>query len=731
MRISRGQALKAGSPSTQRTSAARNLRVLALAIAALCGTLVVDASAATGSGEAAFATLAHPTLLRQGDAVIGALPMATPIHVEVALKLRNKDVLDAFIASNAKNQASGIAPKIMTSEQFLANHAPTQVQAQAVANYLTSRGFKNVVIAPNRLLVSADGTALTARNAFMTTFAQVRTRDGRIAYANTQDAHVPLVLGDTVLAVVGLQDVKVPQASVQRADAAHMMTSTMVGHNPTEFASIYGGTGVVTAAGVTIGLITQGNLTQTIADLNTFTSQNSLATVTTQTVNTGGTGSDTSQTATWDVETQDIVGMAGGQVGKLVFYNVPTLSDASLTADLNTAVSANAAKIISVAFYECETTALNDGSAAADDAILETAVAQGQTVAVAAGDHTNRVNGSLGADQCNNGGTTPAWPASSQYVIAVTGSSLFVYPSTTTYQYESVWDSTGGSPSTFEPMPAWQQFLVGMNFPSVTTRAAADVSFDANPNSGAKIVLDGAPAQVGGTALSASLFSGLWARVIAVRGTDLGFAAPMIYGELLGRDRHDIKAGANGGLGQAAEPGYDMPSGLGSINLGSAINRLTVLQLFGNTGFETGKAAPWIATMGAINNKPAEPPHSGNWDVWLDGKGVAEAQSLWQQVTIPSGYAKATLGFYLHIDTAESTTTLANDHLIVRVLNSSGNQLVQLAEYSNLDAASGYTLHTFDMSPYIGQTISVKFTGNENASLQTSFVLDDITLTTQ
>jgi hypothetical protein len=35
------------------------------------------------------------------------------------------------------------------------------------------------------------------------------------------------------------------------------------------------------------------------------------------------------------------------------------------------------------------------------------------------------------------------------------------------------------------------------------------------------------------------------------------------------------------------------------------------------------------------------------------------------------------------------------------------------------------------MTPYIGQTVIVKFTGSEDSSLQTSFVLDDVTLTVQ
>jgi len=48
-----------------------------------------------------------------------------------------------------------------------------------------------------------------------------------------------------------------------------------------------------------------------------------------------------------------------------------------------------------------------------------------------------------------------------------------------------------------------------------------------------------------------------------------------------------------------------------------------------------------------------------------------------------------------------------------------------LASYSNLDHASGYALRSFSLAPYIGQTITLKFTGSEDNTLQTSFVIDD------
>jgi hypothetical protein len=59
------------------------------------------------------------------------------------------------------------------------------------------------------------------------------------------------------------------------------------------------------------------------------------------------------------------------------------------------------------------------------------------------------------------------------------------------------------------------------------------------------------------------------------------------------------------------------------------------------------------------------------------------------------------------------------------VLNSSGTVLATLHTYSNLDHNSGYTQHSFSLSAYAGQKITLKFTGAEDYELQTSFVVDD------
>jgi PKD repeat protein len=148
-------------------------------------------------------------------------------------------------------------------------------------------------------------------------------------------------------------------------------------------------------------------------------------------------------------------------------------------------------------------------------------------------------------------------------------------------------------------------------------------------------------------------------------------------------------------------------------------------QLLGNPGFETGTAAPWSATSGVIADKSAEPPHSGSWDAWMDGYGTTHTDTLSQKVTLPSGCTNYNLNFWLHINTAETSTTTQFDTMTVQVLNSSGTVLSTLHTYSNLDHNTGYAQRSFSLAPYAGQTITLKFTGKEDFELQTSFVVDD------
>jgi len=158
-------------------------------------------------------------------------------------------------------------------------------------------------------------------------------------------------------------------------------------------------------------------------------------------------------------------------------------------------------------------------------------------------------------------------------------------------------------------------------------------------------------------------------------------------------------------------------------------------QLLLNPGFESGVATPWTMSTGVLCSNggsgcTGQTPHGGTWFAWMNGYGSAHTDSVSQAVTITAGKTSASLAFWLHIDTKETGTT-AYDKLTVQVLSSTGTLLKTLATYSNANAATGYALKTFDLSAYIGQKVTIKFSGTEDASLATSFILDDITLTVQ
>jgi hypothetical protein len=151
-------------------------------------------------------------------------------------------------------------------------------------------------------------------------------------------------------------------------------------------------------------------------------------------------------------------------------------------------------------------------------------------------------------------------------------------------------------------------------------------------------------------------------------------------------------------------------------------------QLLGNPGFESG-TAPWTATSGVITNSSSEPARTGSFKAWLDGYGSSHTDTLAQTVSLPAGCTTYSLSFWLHIDTAETTTTTRFDTMTVAVLNSSGSVLATLATYSNLDHNTGYAQRSFSLAAYAGQTVMLKFTGTEDSTLQTSFVVDDTNLT--
>lgn len=577
----------------------------------------------TGNGFSTLVMTGHPSI---NTTQIAPLEASRPLHVEVSLNLRNVDQLQSFLAS-VNRPGSADYHQFLTPAQFKAQFAPTDAQVQAVVAHMQASGFRNIKVAPNNLLISADGTAANANAAFN---ADMKTFNfkGKTHYANGADVSVPQSLGSIVDGVLGLQDYAKPHVMSHRVSADAIKTQatgSVVGHNPTDFAKIYDAGSTPTASNTVVGIITWGDMTQTIKDLNTFTANAGMATTNATTVAAGsGTLANDGDPSEWDLDSQDIVAMSGG-VKQLIFYAAingdsqdSQLTDAAITAAYNKAVTDNLAKVVNVSLGEDETAANNSGTQAADDKVFAQAVAQGQTFSIASGDagvyqwssdptegapgYVANASGTVQIDLSHYGVSEPA---TSPNVVAVGGTTLST-SGTTTWTGESVWNeglaavdpnnndnnkrlwATGGGVSLFESAPAWQSSALGA---SVTKRQLPDVAFDAASSSGALIVINGqANQQVGGTSLASPLFVGLWARIESANNNTLGLPTQNMY-TYFPQDAtplHDVTSGNNGynGYGYNAAAGYDNTSGWGSLDI--AKFNAYVTKYWGGTGGGTG-----------------------------------------------------------------------------------------------------------------------------------------------
>ncbi len=404
-----------------------------------------------------------------------------------------------------------------------------------------------------------------------------------------------------------------------------------------------------------------------------------------------------------------------------------------------------------------------------------------------------------------------SYPASSQYVTAVGGTSLTQGGGTRGWT-ETAWSSAGSGCSTSVAKPSFQNVTTGC-----AKRANADVSAVADPQTGVAVyqTYGGSGwAVYGGTSASSPII----ASVYALAGTPGSSDTPGAYPYSHTGNLYDVTSGSNGSCSVAVQckagAGWDGPTGLGTPNgtaaftTGTSSGGVTAsspgnqtgtvgtaasLQLsasggsggytwtatglpaglsistsglisgtpttagtssvtatakdssgatgattfswtvnpagggscsgqaLGNPGFET--SGSWTASSGVISaSSSSEAAHGGSYLAYLDGYGSTHTDTLSQSVAIPAG-CHATLTYYLHVDSAETTTSSQYDKLTVKAGSTT------LATYSNLNKASGYQLRTVDMSAFAGQTVTLTFTGTEDSSLQTSFCLDDTALT--
>ncbi|MBV9761353.1 MAG: S8/S53 family peptidase [Acidobacteriaceae bacterium] len=549
----------------------------------------------------------------KGAHELGALSSSTPMHLVVGLKVQNA----ASIQPTLRRMLTPGDPLYGTSytvAQFAAQFAPTAARVQAVEDYLSSYGFKNLTVSDNRLLIEADATAGQAMAAFNTALASF-TLNGKTIFANTMDAQVPAALSSTVLAVLGLNNISAlhpdifkytdpctapacptPDPSNEEYGAQQYQIAydaAEPGATPTSTALKQK---VATGSLTKIGIITEGDLgavspkapngpglpsassTGVIHDLYLYEQLYKLPGVNVYMEYAGIASPDTSGADEWDLDTQTSTGIAQ-QVKDLYLYIATSLTDSDIGLAVNKAVTDNKVKAFNMSFGECEFFPYLDGAMLLDDELFGEAALQGMTPFASADD-----NGSACPVLPTNGvplsgPPSVSYPASSPYVISVGGTNLLTNANFT-YDYEIAWEGGGGGVSGFETAPFWQSYTGSGTLPIVPSaeagqRGVPDVAMCAGGTGlaicSANIFVGGATELVGGTSLSSPLSVGSWARIETSHANKLGFAGPLIYQLANGGPTpsspyfNDVTLGANG-YGVAL-PGYDYTTGLGSWDI--------------------------------------------------------------------------------------------------------------------------------------------------------------------
>ncbi|MEJ7623861.1 MAG: S8 family serine peptidase [Pyrinomonadaceae bacterium] len=151
-------------------------------------------------------------------------------------------------------------------------------------------------------------------------------------------------------------------------------------------------------------------------------------------------------------------------------------------------------------------------------------------------------------------------------------------------------------------------------------------------------------------------------------------------------------------------------------------------ELLSNGGFE-GSASPWVGSgTGYFYTANGSYPHGGTGYIYFGVNNSVSGQS-YQTVSIPTT-ATGTLDFWLNVTSSETTTTTQYDRLFVEIRSTSGALLATVATYSNLNkmTAGSYSLKSFNLAAYKGQTVRIQFRSTMDSSVTSTFRVDDVSL---
>jgi subtilase family serine protease len=294
------------------------------------------------------------------------------------------------------------------------------------------------------------------------------------------------------------------------------------------------------------------------------------------------------------------------------------------------------------------------------------------------------------------------WPSSSPNVVGVGGTTLNLDSSGAVIS-ETAWSGSGGGVSAYEAKPAYQTNY-GLTY---ARRAAPDVSYDADPNTGV-YVYDSTPYQgsagwwiVGGTSAGAPQWAAIQALGLSANNNNFyQDAASSTYASYF----RDVTSGSNG---YPAGSGYDLVTGLGSpittsftpsttpdftlsaspttLNVGSGssgTSTITVTALNGFTGnvtLSTITPTGWTASLSA-----GSIPTSGQSTLTIIVPSSAGSGTYSVTVTGKSGTLSHTISVTVQVTSPDFSISASPSSLSIRS-GSSGTSTITVT------ALNGFT----------------------------------------
>ena len=483
--------------------------------------------------------------------------------------------------------------KWLTPEQYADRFGASPNDIAQISAWLKAQGFTVESTARGRDWIAFSGSASRVEAAFQTAVHRYEV-DGEMYFANSMEPSIPAALEPLVQALLGLDDF--PKSS-QSLHPAITLPNGLITLAPDDLQTIYGVHRLhqagIDGTGQKIAIL--GQTAVNVADMQAFRQRYGMNAATIQMVQTGpdpGMNPNFLSEAALDLEWSGA--MAPNATLVYVYSKDPNIA-------VFHAIDQNLAPVLSDSFGICEEV-VPAAVSASYESEAKKANSMGITWVVATGD--------TGAANCDHPapfatqGLAVSFPSNLPEVTAVggtefnegTGADAFWGAtndanggSAQSYIPEMAWnDSTyigymssgGGGVSRVFPKPSWQS---GPGVPSDHARDLPDIALAAgNGHDPYNIVSGGQLMGVGGTSAAAPVFAGMLALLnqsLAAGGA--GNINPVLYrlAQSTPSVFHDIVAGnnmvpcepespncVNGQLGYSAGPGYDLATGLGSVD---------------------------------------------------------------------------------------------------------------------------------------------------------------------